>query len=93
MQAWKQKRRVEDAATKTEEGRFTDNQQTHGGSASLYPNFAPLHCAKLRHASNVVCNCQPAQEKEAALKKKEKETALKPFEDKSTSKTDWRKPW
>jgi len=41
MQAWKQKRRVEDAATKTEEGRFTDNQHTHGGcwlKAALHPN-------------------------------------------------------
>jgi len=31
----------------------TDKQQTHGGSAALHPNFAPLHCAKLRHASTV----------------------------------------
>lgn len=34
----------------------TDKQQTHGGSATLHPNFAPLHCAKLRDASTVEQN-------------------------------------
>jgi hypothetical protein len=43
----------------------TDKQQTHGGSAALHPNFAPFHCAKLRHASTVRRN-RPGQEKTIA---------------------------
>jgi len=37
-------------------------QQTHGGCALLHPNFAPFHCAKLRHASAVVRNAARSEE-------------------------------
>jgi len=46
MGQWKKRRKIN--------RRWNSTQQTHGGSALLHPNFAPFHCAKLRHASNVI---------------------------------------